>query len=314
MKNLFISFLFLTFFSSLSGEEDYVEETISIASKVPISREKVIATVDSVDSVILSKQIPRDVLSILRNSFGIDSSSNGGPGQVASIFLRGSNSNQTLVKINGVKINPSTAGGASIYNLDTDLISKIEIGSGAFSSIHGSGAIGGVINISTFENSKNNYMDISLSKGPNNFFKKSLKANLGNRSYAFSLGLLSAKTDGFPTLTSSLLARGYENQSYITSIRKETQTVQGIISSWYSEGITEYLGFEGIPLSQNYKNQAFAFDLTFETNKDFSIVTTLNSSKDYIRQNQKNFLGLTDLTNTDRKNLEIFFTFTNRRD
>ena len=127
MKNLLISFLFLTFFSSLNGEEDHVEETISIASKIPISREDVIATVDSVDSVILSKQIPRDVLSILRNSFGIDSSSNGGPGQVASIFLRGSNSNQTLVKINGVKINPSTAGGASIYNIDTDLISKIEI-------------------------------------------------------------------------------------------------------------------------------------------------------------------------------------------
>ncbi|HIE48962.1 MAG TPA: TonB-dependent receptor [Gammaproteobacteria bacterium] len=114
-------FLFLYASFTFSDESPY-DEVISVVSKLPKENYKVPATVDIISKLDLEILQPSSVLNILSNHLAIDTSSNGGPGQVASFFLRGSNSNQSLVKINGVKINPSTAGGASIYNLDTDLI------------------------------------------------------------------------------------------------------------------------------------------------------------------------------------------------
>ena len=150
MKKKYLSILSCLLVLALSAEEETVEEIVSIASKNPKDIKEVNVTIDIINKNELKRQVPRDFISILSNTLAIDTSSNGGPGQYASIFLRGTNSNHTLVKINGVKINPYTAGGASINNLDPSLIAQIEIGSGPFSSLHGSEAIGGVINISTY--------------------------------------------------------------------------------------------------------------------------------------------------------------------
>ena len=121
--------LFLFLFSSfILSEEKRYDEVVTVVSKIPKEYYKLTSTVDLVDIEELEKYQPASVIGLLSNNLAIDTSSNGGPGQVSSIFLRGSNSNHSLVKVNGVKINPSTAGGASIYNLDTSLISNIEIG------------------------------------------------------------------------------------------------------------------------------------------------------------------------------------------
>jgi vitamin B12 transporter len=71
------------------------------------------------------------------------------PGQVTSVFIRGANSNHTLVLIDGVKVNPGTAGGAALQNITPELVERIEIVKGPRSSLYGSEAIGGVINIIT---------------------------------------------------------------------------------------------------------------------------------------------------------------------
>ena len=130
-----------------STDDDY--ETISVVSKIPKSANTVISSADKIDKTFLRNSQSKDLTSLLRESLALDTSSNGGIGQLSSVFLRGTNSNHMLVKVNGVKINPSTAGGASIYNLDTELINSLEIGYGPLSSVHGSAAIGGVMNIST---------------------------------------------------------------------------------------------------------------------------------------------------------------------
>ena len=208
-KNLLSILCFLLVFS-LQGKEDPIEEIITIVSKIPVKSENVLSTVDALDKVSLKRTVPRDFLSILSNNFAIDTSSSGGPGQVASIFLRGTNSNQTLVKVNGIKINPSTAGGASIYNFDPSLIAKIEIGSGPFSSIHGSEAIGGIINISTFEDFEVNSLEVGLSMGPDSFKKESLNSHWKRKEKAININLVNLKTDGFPSLTTSGLDRGYK--------------------------------------------------------------------------------------------------------
>ena len=86
-----------------------------------------------------------------RANTGLTVARAGGVGQPTSVFIRGAESDQTLVVIDGVQINdPSTtAGGFDFENLLTSDVSRIEILRGAQSTLYGSQAIGGVINITT---------------------------------------------------------------------------------------------------------------------------------------------------------------------
>ena len=107
--------LFLVFFvSNVLSEEEF--EVITVASVMPKEANSIVTSVDKLNLDFLNKALAKDLTSLLRNNLAIDVSNNGGMGQLSSVFLRGTNSNHTLVKINGIKINPSTAGGASIYN------------------------------------------------------------------------------------------------------------------------------------------------------------------------------------------------------
>lgn len=75
-------------------------------------------------------------------------------GSVQSIFLRNTNSNQTVVMIDGVRISdPSTAGNnVNLSELSLAGVKRIEIVRGSQSTLYGSSAIGGVINIITKKN------------------------------------------------------------------------------------------------------------------------------------------------------------------
>ena len=300
--------LFCTISLAVFTEEDIVEEIITVASKVSQKINKVNFTVDVIDQEELKRQAPTDFISILSNTLGLDTSKNGGPGQYSSIFMRGSNSNHTQVKINGVKINPYTAGGASIHNLDPSLISYIEVGSGPFSSTHGSEAIGGVINISTIRNNKNPFTKITLGLGADNLMKKGLQTYLTGGNKSLNLLVLNSKTNGFPSLKNSLIDNNHENRSFLGSLNFEKSKAEIRLSSWISKGKTEYLDFFGDPLSQKYKTSALSADLDFKFNMDNIISFTLSSSKDLILQNQFNYLNFRDVTETDNRNIEIILS------
>ena len=106
----------LLFAFYLSSEESVYDEIVTIASIIPLNDKKIASSIDVIDENLLELQGAIEVSKLLRNYLALDVSTNGGIGQLASVFLRGHNSNQTLVKVNGIKINPNTAGGASFYN------------------------------------------------------------------------------------------------------------------------------------------------------------------------------------------------------
>lgn len=82
---------------------------------------------------------------------GVRVAQSGGPGGNASVFIRGTNSNQALVLRDGMPINDaSDAGGAFNFGVDTLAdVERIEVVRGPMASLYGSGAIGGVINLIT---------------------------------------------------------------------------------------------------------------------------------------------------------------------
>ncbi len=93
------------------------------------------------------------VADILARTPGVVVTRNGGPGQTTSLNIRGADSDHTLVLIDGVKVNdPSSVGtGYDFANLTTGDISRIEVLRGPQSTLYGSEAIGGVVNVITSE-------------------------------------------------------------------------------------------------------------------------------------------------------------------
>tara|TARA_B100002051_G_scaffold74255_1_gene70779 strand:- start:6797 stop:8596 length:1800 start_codon:yes stop_codon:yes gene_type:complete len=286
-----------------STDDDY--ETISVVSKIPKSANTVISSADKIDKTFLRNSQSKDLTSLLRESLALDTSSNGGIGQLSSVFLRGTNSNHMLVKVNGVKINPSTAGGASIYNLDTDLINSVEIGYGPLSSVHGSEAVGGVMNISTKPIERESNYKIGIQGGPDNYQKELLSFNYGFSENIFtSFSGSRTKTDGFPALSNSQLDRAYDNYTVISSVDFSMNDFNLDFSSWKAGGEIEYLVF-GAPVSQDYENSAYGMTLSKRLSNESVNKLSVSTSEDFIKQNNPNFLGLLDLTKTKRDNLEL---------
>ncbi len=104
-------------------------------------------------SVITRAEMDRwqavDIVSVLSRETGVQFAQAGGRGAAASLFVRGANSSQVLVLVDGVRLNAGTSGAAAVGGIALDSIDRIEIVRGNLSSLYGSSAIGGVVQIFT---------------------------------------------------------------------------------------------------------------------------------------------------------------------
>lgn len=105
-----------------------------------------VTVITRADIVRLQPQSVQDLLSGLP---GVAFGNAGGIGQQTSLFMRGTNSSHTLVLVDGVRIGTVGAGIPAFEQLPVEQIERIEIVRGPRSSLYGSDAIGGVIQIFT---------------------------------------------------------------------------------------------------------------------------------------------------------------------
>ncbi|PID48415.1 MAG: TonB-dependent vitamin B12 receptor [Proteobacteria bacterium] len=132
-------------------------------------------------------------------------SSGGGAGKQTSLYLRGTNANHTLVLVDGVKIGSATLGGSALQLLPLDQIERIEVVRGPRSSLYGSEAIGGVIQIFTRRTNPKGQGFVpqaSISYGSHNTRKVSANWSGGNDQAWFNVGLAHEKSDGINVLAS----------------------------------------------------------------------------------------------------------------
>jgi vitamin B12 transporter len=109
------------------------------------------SAISVVDGQTITQSNPGSLVDALRSVPGLDISESGGPGRSAVVRLRGANSGQTLVLIDGVRANDPTAPGADFdfSMIPAGTIERVEVLRGPQSALYGSDAIGGVINIIT---------------------------------------------------------------------------------------------------------------------------------------------------------------------
>ena len=143
--------------SPLDHQKDR-QGTIRSDEKVVVTAEREIENIRNIGSsvsLITSDEITasgaRWLIDVLQFAPGVNVVRSGPAGSLAQVFIRGSNTSQTLFLIDGVKVNSPTTGAYDIsgIQLSADQIDRIEIVRGPQSNLYGSQAIGGVINVIT---------------------------------------------------------------------------------------------------------------------------------------------------------------------
>jgi vitamin B12 transporter len=183
---------------SWSQTPQTLEPIIVTATKLETPAREVASSVTVITKEEIDQKQQTTVAEVLRGVPGVDVVRNGGLGQPTSIFLRGANSAQTLVLIDGIEINdpvdPSRA--FNFAFLDTSNIERVEIVRGPGSTLYGSDAIGGVINIITKKGSGPPQVVASVEGGSYETHQERIGISGGNELVQYSLSASYLDTDG----------------------------------------------------------------------------------------------------------------------
>jgi vitamin B12 transporter len=128
---------------------DELDEVVVTATRTAITTDAALAPVEVITRDEILRAQATSLADLLRGRAGINLSNQGGDGKLTTMFVRGSESDHVLVLIDGVRVGSATSGLVSFQDLPVSLIDRIEIVRGPRSSLYGSEAIGGVIQIFT---------------------------------------------------------------------------------------------------------------------------------------------------------------------
>lgn len=271
---------------SVAAQVESPGDTIVVTatrSELPLRDATVPVTIIDREQIELS--MATDLAELLRFEAGIDIGRNGGPGQATSVFMRGTESNHTLVLIDGVRINPGTIGGAAVQHIDPRAIERVEIVKGSRSALFGTDAIGGVINIIT-RRASTPYLDVGAGTGSFGQRAGYLSGGVAGDAGELGLTLNLARTDGFPIRDGNDVDRGYENLSGNVYAKRRFDFGELSLRHWRAGGNVEYLDFFLTPLDQDYRNESTALELVNDFAAAGRSQLIVSRSLDRILQNQ----------------------------
>ena len=139
-----------SFNAAAETSPDAAPDTIVVtATRTPQALSNVISDTLVIGPEQIAQSGAGSIIDLLKRQRGIEVARNGGAGTSSSVFIRGANSNQNIVLVDGVRIGSSTTGAANWSAIPLTAIDHIEIVYGPLSSLYGADAIGGVIQIFT---------------------------------------------------------------------------------------------------------------------------------------------------------------------
>ncbi len=187
------------------------EETVI----TPTRTKQLLKNVGSSISIITQKDIESSkaplLLDVLRQVPGLEVTRTQGIGGTTSLFIRGASAAQTLVFVDGVQMNSPTTGAFNFANLTTDNIERVEILRGPQSTLYGSEAMGGVINIITKKGTGDTKVILGTEYGMHDTYRETVHVSGGKERFDYSMGASYLKTHGISAASSGSEKDGYEN-------------------------------------------------------------------------------------------------------
>ncbi len=170
----------------------------------------------NVETIKLSKKnINFSLSDILKNKTSLSLSQSGGIASQNQLRIRGGEANHVLVLIDGIEVNDAASGSEYDFShLFLFNISEIEILRGAYSNVHGTDAMNGVINIKTINSNAAN-----LTTGSNNTSIKNYSIKGENKVFQYGVDLNLLESSGVDTSGSSGDRNRYENDNIKLNIK-----------------------------------------------------------------------------------------------
>lgn len=269
-----------------------LDHVVVTATRTAQTQDQTLAAVTVIDRAEIERRQPSSLADLLRGTPDLQLANTGGPGKATSIFLRGTESDHVLVLLDGVKIGSATSGTAAIQDIPVEQIERIEIVRGPFSSLYGSEAIGGVIQI--FTRHPQGGFTPSLSLGVGSYGHLSGAAGVAGTSGNawYSLQASHEQTDGINSCKVGALEAGaacFADQPDKDGYRNNALTLQGgyrFDAQWdadlrvfRSEGHNDYDGT--FSDSDDSVTQSVGGRVHYHPTQNVALTMSLGSSGDF---------------------------------
>ena len=173
-----------------------LDKIVVTGTRTEVPLQDSLLPVQVIDREEIQRSQASSLQDLLKGRAGIGFSNQGGLGKLTTLNIRGTESDHVLVLVDGIRIGSATAGLAMFQDLPIEQIERVEIVRGPRSSLYGSEAIGGVIQIFTVRGGHGLQKNLRLGGGSNNLREAS--AGFGYRGDRGWVGAQAAyqETDG----------------------------------------------------------------------------------------------------------------------
>lgn len=211
--------LAIAFQSAIAAPNEDEAAIVVTATRIPTRVNEQIADVTVIERAEIEAAGATTLPALLAQQPGVQIVTNGGPGKTASVYTRGTNAGHTLLLVDGMPLGSATLGQPSFHNLPLSQIERIEILRGPASSLYGSDAIGGVIQV--FTKKGEGPLQPEAFAGYGSYGTSQLAAGISGASGNVSYSLAASRfdTDGWDATTPKIAntsrdADGYRNTAW----------------------------------------------------------------------------------------------------
>jgi len=240
-----------------TAAETSADSVVVTATRTPQPLANVISDTLTIGPEQIAQSGAESIVDLLQRQRGIEIARNGGPGTSSSVYIRGANSNQNIVLVDGVRIGSSTTGAANWSAIPLTAIDHIEIVYGPLSSLYGADAIGGVIQIFT----KKGLGEPSLTAFAGYGSDKTREADAtisgetgGAHSFSYAISAGKEKSDGFSATRPGSSSYNPDRDGY------DRENAVGKFGLQLAEGHEVGALFLHSRLDSQYDNGASAYD------------------------------------------------------
>ena len=239
-----------------------LEPVVVTATRQAMKASDVLSDVTTISSEEIRNAGAVSLAELLGRQPGIEFTQYGGPGGNSEVFIRGSNANHVLFLVDGVRVGAATLGTPAWEFIPLEMIDHIEIVRGPVSSLYGSDAIGGVVQIFTKrgEGPARPFFEIGI--GSQNTTVATAGVSGGQEGWRYSFMVSDKKSDSINATTP--MKRGVANSFYYADLDgyQITSSSGGLSYSpvngqeygfnyLYSDGVSKW-DSEQEPLDRNY--------------------------------------------------------------
>ncbi len=284
--------LFLTPLISIQVQAEDIPEIIVTANRTTNTVDETITPLTIITRKDIDRLQAQSVVDILKSTPGIDVKTSGGMGSSTSIFMRGTNSDHILVLVDGIPYGSATLGTTPFQYIPVSQIERIEVVRGPQSSLYGSSAIGGIIQIFTNKETRGQSFYADTGYGSDDTVEANAGFGYGNETSSFNIGVGYIDTDVYDFLGNPDPANadndddGFDNTSVSINGRhkfNEQFTLSG--SYLLADGENQYDYTNGLNLATTktrteFKQQVASIVADLKINDIWSSQLLIGQSKD----------------------------------